>query len=78
MSFEYEILETFNTSIGFIALIKFTPTKFPGLGTIIYYNQKKYKISGTTLTYQPIDINAPDKIEEMRKQGIWDCLLVAV
>jgi hypothetical protein len=75
MNFTYEILETFDTSIGFIALIKFTPAKFPGMGTEIDYNQKKYKIAGTTLTYQPIDIERTDKLAEMRKEGIWDCLL---
>jgi hypothetical protein len=75
MSFEYEILETFNTSIGFIVIIKFTPAKFPGIGAEIYYNQKMYKIAGSTLTLQPDDTENIDKIDKMHEQGIWSCLL---
>jgi hypothetical protein len=78
MSFEYEILETFNTSIGFIAMIKFTPAKFPGIGAEVYYNQQKYKIAGSTSTSQPIGIEAINKIDKMHEQGIWDCLLKLV
>ena len=67
MSLEYKILETFNTSIGFIALIKFTPAKFPGLVTIIYYNQKKYKIDSFKKLVFADKIKALKKYKEEEK-----------
>jgi len=70
---EYEILETWSLSIGFMACIKFFSKQRPQIGSIIIYKGHEYKITGYMTHATPHEANI--RLSERMKEGIYDCLL---
>jgi hypothetical protein len=76
MTVEYEILETWNTSLGLIASIRFTSKEIPKIGRKILYQENDYSITGFQSHSYPHEANF--KLVELMKQGIYNCLLKPV
>jgi hypothetical protein len=70
---EYEILESFDTSMGLIVSIHFFSKEKPELGKKINYKEIIYVVSGVILHSSPYQANIA--LINRMEEGIYDCFL---
>ena len=73
MESEYEILETWQTSLGLIASIKFSNNGKPEIGKKIIYNNKSYSIIGVITHSSPAQSNI--ELQKRMADSIYNCSL---